>query len=83
MDTIENAFDKVGLMQGTYAPLLRATTGAVMGSVVVFGFKPELMWNSDGTLRPWVITSPNDPNPTMFPWWMAVGLPAALFGVFV
>ena len=79
---IEDALDAVGLMQGAAAPLKRTAVGLALGGIVVFGLKPSLFFNPDGSLRPWSMTS-NDANATPVPWWVGVAFPAVVLGVLI
>ena len=80
MNPIENL---VGNLPGGGYPAVRAGYGAALGAGIVFGIKPALMFNKDGSERPWIVFEPKNKDSTVFPWWAAVALPAVLFGVFI
>lgn len=79
---VEDALDAVGLMQGAAAPLKRTAVGLALGAGVVFGLKPSLFFNQDGSLRPWSMMS-DDPSATPVPWWVGVAFPAVVLGVLI
>ena len=74
---IENAVGK--LPMGIY-PAGRFVYGAALGSAIVFGLRPKIMWTKSGKdtylARPWIVTSPDAADATMFPWGAGVLLPA-------
>lgn len=79
---VEDVLDSVGLMEGAAAPLKRTAVGLALGGIVVFGLKPALFFNTDGSLRPWSMMSA-DPNATPVPWWVGVAFPAVVLGVLI
>lgn len=50
---VENAFDSVGMMRGSAAPVLRAATGFALGSMVMFALRPSFAFDESGKARPW------------------------------
>jgi hypothetical protein len=82
LEPIESVLDTVGLMEGSLAPLKRTLVGAGIGAVIAFGIQPRLCFNSDGSLRPWSLTS-DAANATPIPWWMLMSFPAVILGVLI
>lgn len=82
---VENLFDKMGMMQGDAAPLLRAGTGAALGAAYAYGAKPSFAFNDDGTAKPWYFTAgtADQANSTYVTAWMIVAFPAVVFGVMI
>ncbi|MGB0548733.1 MAG: hypothetical protein ACPGR8_06325 [Limisphaerales bacterium] len=69
-------------LPGGQYPAMRAGYGAAAGLAVAFGVKPDLMFDGEQP-RAWIITSPDDPGATWFPWPAAVIVPALVLGVFI
>jgi len=82
-DNLEQTFDGLGLGSGPLAPVARAGVGFVLGTAIYGFFRPSVSYMPNGEYRPWAITSPNAPNPTLFPWWGPGAITAVLFGAFV
>jgi hypothetical protein len=85
MGKIENAFDAVGLMRGSLAPLGRAAVGFAVGTGVVYALNGVHMapfaFDEYGMRRPWIYDDPE--NGTSFTWWMPGLGVAILFGMFI
>jgi len=68
---VEKAFDSVGLMRGSLAPLGRAAVGFALATGVVYalnGFHlAPFAFDDYGNARPWKY---DDPEGTSIPWWM-------------
>jgi len=80
---VESLYDALGLMSGSSAPAKRALfTGVVFGGAV-YALKPKFAFSPNGQVRPWVITSPDNPNSTPLPWWYFAAAGAILGGVFI
>lgn len=82
LDPIENGLDTLGLMEGNMAPTKRALVGAAVGAAVVYGIKPNSMWNGD-KMKPWTPLAPKDQNSTWLPGWLAIAIPAFVLGVLI
>ena len=77
----ERLFSK--LPMGT-EPSGRAIYGLAAGAAVTFGLKPSIMFNANGSPRPWIFLDNNAAdNPTVFPWWAGVAAPAVFFSMFL
>jgi hypothetical protein len=50
---VENAFDSVGMMRGSAAPVLRAATGFTLATMVMFALRPSFAFDEQGQVRPW------------------------------
>ncbi len=85
LDPVEEALDKVGLMQGPSAPLKRTIVGGAIGYGVMELWKPLWAYDASGAPLPWRFTNPNkDKNlTTMVPYWMAALVPAFVLGVLI
>lgn len=67
LDTVENAYDSIGLMRGEQAPMKRFLfTGGVLYTLVWLA-QPRSMFDEAGNARAWSVISPEDPNATTFP----------------
>ena len=81
IDPIEELMDKMGMMQGEFAPLKRAAFGSAVGAAVVWSVKPKSMFIGDKP-RPWSLNNKTS-EATMIPWWMAAMFPGIILGVFI
>ena len=79
----ESAFDAVGMMRGSTAPLKRSIVGMAVGAGATYALKPAVSFLPSGAPRPWVALKPNDPNATMVPWWMPGIATGFVFGVLI
>jgi hypothetical protein len=70
VDGAEGVFSSIGMGNGTLAPVARGATGFLAGSLIAEAVRPEVSYNSDGTRRPWVLSTPDAQNPTYVPWWV-------------
>jgi len=52
---------------GLSNPYFRFGFFASVTGVLVYIFKPEIMFDASGYMKPWAITDPNAPNKTYFP----------------
>lgn len=68
---------------GCSTPLGRALVLGGAGAGVAYGLRPSISFFPDGRVRPFIVTHPQDPEATMFPWWAYAVVPAVLFGVFI
>jgi len=75
---IERAFDGLGMMQGSLAPIKRAAFGAGLGYIIGEAIRPSWSHTSSGAHRPWLYLSGDNASGTLLPWWT---LPVA--GAFV
>jgi hypothetical protein len=69
-DPIERAFDSVGLMSGTMAPLKRFVVVGLGAAFLVYYLQPTSMFQA-GTPRPWSVVTSGDTGqlrPTRTPW---------------
>lgn len=82
LNPIEDALDRVGLMQGSMAPTKRALVGAAVGAAVVYGVKPTSMWNGD-KMKPWTPFAKKGEDSTWLPGWLAISIPAVVLGVLI
>lgn len=82
LDPVEDLLDKMGMMQGEYAPVKRAVFGAAVGAAVVWGTHADLFFKGN-KLRPWKLLHPNDPDATIFPWYLAVAGHAFVMAVLI
>lgn len=81
---VEKAFDSVGLMRGSLAPLARAGVGFALGTGLIYALNGLHLapWAFDeyGMRRPWKY---DDPEGTSFPWWMPGVAAAFVFGAVI
>lgn len=84
MDIIEEGFDAVGMMRGTYAVEMRATVGAVAAGFLVTYLQPSSMFTK-GVARPWSLISNGDGpvKPTSTPWFFIPAAAAFVCGVLI
>lgn len=73
----ERFFDSLGLMRGEYAPLGRAALSFGIASAVVWAVRPSLMFNADGSPKPY------GSKGTSFPWYVIPTAAAVIGGVFI
>lgn len=85
MEPIEEALDKVGLMQGNAAPLKRTIVGGAVGYAVMEMWKPAWAYNSQGDPYVWSVTNPQKDKSltTPVPYWLAALVPAFVLGVLI
>ncbi len=81
IEPIERIFDSLGLMTGTMAPMKRALVGAAVVGGFVWIWKPDFMFNENGT--PKQFGTDGQANETLFPWWAASLTGAVVFGVLI
>ena len=81
IDPIEELMDKMGMMQGEYAPLKRAAFGSTVGAALTWTIKPTVAFEGDKP-RPWKLQS-KDPDATYITWWMLAMFPGVILGVFI
>ena len=84
---VENIFDNMGLMRGTYAPFKRAVAAAVVTGLGVTLVQPRSMF-IDGVPRPWSLLNSKRPTegsipPTKTPWYFVPLGCALIAGVFI
>lgn len=70
VDGAEGVFSSIGMGHGSLAPVARGAVGFLGGALLAEAIRPELSYNSDGTRRPWALTTPDAQNPTFVPWWV-------------
>lgn len=88
--------DTIGKLPLGNEPAGRALWAGGIASALIFGLKPDMFYYPkkdphvivERHLKPWIFfRGKNSKLPkkyyTMFPWWMAVGVPALVFGLFV
>ncbi len=73
----EQFFDALGLMRGEYAPVGRAALSFGLASALVWAVRPSLMFNADGTPKPYGAKG------TSFPWYVLPAVAAVIGGVFI
>ena len=78
MNPIEEGFDKIGMMQGEFAPFLRAGTGLLLGYAIAYGLKPSFAFEN-GKPKPFG----TGPGETLMPPWLIMAAPAVIFGVLI
>lgn len=85
-EPLEDALDKMGLMQGDFASVKRAALGGAAGYAVMSVWKPGWAYDKDGKPYPWSVTAdpkiPKD-STTQVPYWMAALIPAVVLGVLI
>lgn len=79
MNPIEDGFDKIGMMSGEFAPLLRAGTGLLIGYGIAYGLKPNFAFDAAGNPRPFGVGV----GQTLLPPWLIMAAPAFIFGVLI
>lgn len=77
MNAPEHFFDALGLMRGEYAPVGRAALSFGIASAVVWAIRPSLMFNADGSPKPY------GSKGTSFPWYIIPTAAAVVGGVFI
>lgn len=82
LDPLEDGLDKLGMMQGEYAPLKRTVFGTAVGSAVVWYTKPNIAFKN-GKPRPWKVTEGTNDDATWTPWWVLGAFPGILLGIFI
>ena len=89
--------DTVGKLPLGNEPAGRALWGGGITAALIFGLKPNAFYypkydknvkHADRKLKDWIFfksknTSKPDDAFTIFPWWMAVSIPALVLGLFV
>jgi hypothetical protein len=84
VDPLERGFAAVGAMEGELAPLKRAAIGGLIGYAFVSVFKPGVAFDEAGKARPFALGNDDkSSDPTYFPEWMFVALPAFICGVLI
>lgn len=84
IEPLENAFDAVGAMEGTLAPLKRAAIGGGIGYLLAYGLKPAVAFDNDGNERPWIFGENGDSkDATYLPAWGIAVIPAAISSLFI
>jgi hypothetical protein len=86
VDLVEQGFDAIGMMRGSYAPFKRAVTTMGAAALVVHFIQPKLFF-VNGQARPWALLTKNPEAsvipPTNFPWYsIPIGL-GLIAGVFI
>ena len=74
----EKFFDSLGLMRGEYAPVGRAALSFGLASAVVWAVRPSLMFNADGSPKPY-----GGAKGTSVPWYVLPTVAALIGGVFI
>ncbi len=84
IDTIEDVFDSLGLMEGdlTEMMLKRGAVGFILGGFIITWWKPAFAYRENGEARPWRLTSQED-DAVLFPWWSYGAIIAIVFSLFV
>lgn len=77
MNAPEKFFDSIGLMRGEYSPVGRAALSFGLASALIWAVRPSLMFNSDGTPKPY------GSKGTSVPWYVLPTLAAVVGGVFI
>lgn len=67
---------------GLQNPYFRSIFFAGTAGLVVYLFKPEIMFTKDGKMRPWIVTTPDDADATVFPFFGSL-LFAGTLGVLI
>lgn len=86
IEPLENAFDAVGAMEGSMAPMKRAAIGAGLGYALAYGLKPAVAFDSQGPLSFALTASQADKDAgrvTYVPAWAIILAPALIFSVFI
>lgn len=73
----------IGSVPGGNLPVVRSAYGAALGTAAVLAAKPHVMFTPDGQPRAWVVTSPEDPEATIFPWLAGPLIGAFALGVLI
>ena len=79
----ENFLEKPLHNVGLSDPYKRFTVLTIVGTSVMFYFKPKAQFLDDGSARPWSLTSPDKDGSTPFPFWFPPVLGALLLTFFV
>lgn len=82
VERVEEAFSGLGLGDGTFAPLARATAGFVVGGFLMEAVRPDFAY-TNGARRPWAITDPGSKDKTYIPWWSVGAGLAVAWGLFI
>ena len=72
MESIENLFLYLGIGSGDYGDIQRFLFGAALSSVILFTFKPKILFLDDGSPKQWNLLAPKETNSeflTKIPWW--------------
>lgn len=77
--TLEKPLYSLGLEN----KLVRFSVIAALGSGLIWVIKPDAQFDLKGNARKWIITSPNVPGATPFPWWFPPLTVAVLVTLFV
>lgn len=77
---IENILARIPL--GT-TPIGRAVVFGGTGGAIAYAIRPSMSFKKDGTPKNWTFTNPDDPDSTLFPYWMYVAVPAFIFSVLI
>lgn len=82
-DAVEGIYDSLGMMRGESAPAKRMLFTAAVGGGLAYAIKPRVSFDAKGNARPWVLSSPQHPNATAFPWFLWAGIGGLIGGFFV
>jgi len=80
---VERAFDGLGLMSGSWAPVKRFVFAGAAVYILQEAFKPGYAYDEAGNKRPWIYTQGESQHSTYVPFWAAPLVGAIFFSVFI